>query len=81
MLYTYVEDKILDHKRRMRIKKLDMINFKLFCDIKYRDKNDFFEFQIESQMRQLIPSFLTQKDEQSKQTQEISLLRRKIMKN
>ena len=50
MLYTYAEDKIIDHKRRLREKKLDVINYKLFCDAKYREKNEFFEFQIESQM-------------------------------
>ena len=51
MLYTYAEDKIIDHKRRLREKKLDVINYKLFCDAKYREKNEFFEFQIESQMQ------------------------------
>ena len=61
LLYAYAEEKILNHKTRLRRKKIDQINYKLFCESKYRDKNAFFEFQIESQMRQLIPSFAPRK--------------------
>ena len=51
MLYTFAEEKVLDHKRRLRKKKIDQINYKLFSDSKYREKNTFFEFQIETQMQ------------------------------
>lgn len=44
MLMLYAEELILDHKRRVRHKNLDTINFKLHGDEKYRLKNDFFEF-------------------------------------
>lgn len=55
MLLTYAEDMVMDHKRRLRRKHLDTINFKLHGDEKYRVKNDFFEFQIENQVSQLDP--------------------------
>ena len=48
LLYNYAEEKILDHKQRLRQKKLNEINFKLFSEDKYRDKNAFIEFQIET---------------------------------
>ena len=48
LLYSYAEEKALDHKHRLRLKKLNQINYKLFSDSKYRDKNAFFEFQIET---------------------------------
>lgn len=32
---------------------MDYINFKLHGDQKFRDKNNFFEFQIESNIQQL----------------------------
>lgn len=44
MLYQYVENKILDHKRRLRNRQLNEINFKLYSDCRYREKNEFFEF-------------------------------------
>lgn len=68
-----------------------MINIKLFSDCKYREKNSFFEFQIETQLQQLIPSFMASvgttpkiggaSDTAMASSKDYTSLRRKLIKN
>ena len=48
MLQNYAQKLIMGHKRNIRKKQIDLINLKLQGDQKYREKNEFFEFQIEN---------------------------------
>lgn len=52
ILYKYAENKILNHKQRLRNKQLDQINYKLHSDGKFHEKNELIEFQIETQMKE-----------------------------
>lgn len=68
-----------------------MINIKLFSDNKYREKNKFFEFQIETQLQQLIPSFMASAAQTPNlgmaannappSSKDYTTLRRKLIKN
>ena len=68
---------IMNRKRRIRHKQLDQINFKLHGDFRFKEKNEFFEFQIEN----LISQFNTKTLDQQELGQEyLTQLRRKLMK-
>ena len=80
MLFSFAEKKIMDKKYRLREKQIDRINFKLLSDDKFRVKNDIIEFQIESQLKQLQPNNFTSNNIDYKRNEELTQLRRKLMK-
>ena len=48
ILFNCAENMVIQHKRKIRQKQVDLINYKLHGDTKYQEKNGFFEFQIEN---------------------------------
>ena len=77
IMLSQADKMIMSHKKRVRHKHLDQINFKLHGDSRFKDKNEFFEFQIENLVSQFDTKTL---DKKELGAEYLTQLRRKLMK-